>query len=256
MDELERALRAPVVVALAGHRPSSRPRTVGVEGDHLAVRMPGVLAGDGGWLLPVAGVGVVLSAGADEPPPDPARAFLDRVTVPYLTATTPLRAANLVVLFASPQRLPRICVRGALTASLPVRASRSAAGAWVDGVALRSQDPVAAAAALVRAGAEGVTAPTRWLTERRPTTADPEQVALAAAAQRRALAAPGLSTALLAAFVATALWARGAHSWWAALLCAAEVALALVLPGALRRGQWPLRRPGRSGWRSRGRSRR
>ena len=202
----------------------------------LLLRMPAVLRGGGTWRLPLVDVGVVQPGSADEAPADPRVAFLDPVTVPYLTATTPLRAPNLVLLFASPQRLPAVAVRGALTAFLPARASRTAAGAWADGVALCAQDGAAAVSVLVHAGVQEVLAPTRWLTDRRGTCTDPALVGRARAAQRRAHAVPGLSTALLGTFVVTAAWARSSHSAWAGLLGAAEVALAVVLPGVLRRG--------------------
>ena len=92
-------------------------------------------------------------------------------------------------------------------------------------------------ATLVRAGAQDVTAPTRWMAERRPRTTDPVAVARARAAEQRLAWAPWLSTLLLAVFVVSAGWAAHGGRWWAALACAGLLAVAVWLPGALRRGR-------------------
>jgi hypothetical protein len=239
VNELEGTRQDSAVVPLHRHRRSSRPGAVEVDGSVVEVRLPRMFGASRTWRLPLARVGVVLPDCVDEPAQDPRRAFVDPVTVPYLTAGPPIAAPNLVLLFAGPERLPPITWRSALNVFLPGHASRSAAGAWVDGVALRAEDPARAVATLVRAGVQQVATPTRWLAEQRRTSTDPALVGRARAAERRARAGPALSTALFVAFLATAAWARSSHSGWAVVGFAVEVGLAVVLPGVLRRGRWP-----------------
>jgi hypothetical protein len=251
VNEREGTRQDTAAVPLHRHRLTSQPCALKVDGAVLGVQVPGVFGSDRPWRLPLAGVGVVLPGRVDEDAHDPRRAFVEPVTVAYLTAGPPIAAPNLVLLFACPERLPPITLRCALNGFLPVRASRSDAGAWVDGVALRAEDPVRAAATLVGAGAQPVTTPARWLAERRATSTDPALVGRARAAERLARAGPALSTALLVAFVGTAAWARSSQSWWALLPCAVEVGLAVVLPGVLRGGLWrqESRQESRQGWR-------
>ncbi len=240
MTELQGARRVSATVPLRRYRLISRACGLDVDPDDLVLLLPGVFGAKRLWRLPLDSVGVVASGRAREVSQDPQRqrVFVDPVTIAYLATTTPIAPPNLELLFKAPERLPPITLRGAFNVFLPYLASRSAAGAWVDGVALRARDPQGAVAALVRAGAEEVASPTRWLTEHRRTSTDPAQVARVEAADRRAAWAPRLSTALFMLFLVTSAWARHAGSWLAAGASVVEVGLAVAAPGMLRRGRW------------------
>jgi len=229
------------VVDLSRRWLARRGASVEVEPGLLGLRLPGVFGPRQVWRLPLDAVAVVVTARIDEPDAGGGQAFVEPLTIPYLATATAWAAPNLVLLFDRRRRLAPVTLRGAIGGALGVglhgRPSRSGQGLWVDGVRLRAVDPYAMSASLVRAGAQQVTAPSRWMAERRTRTTDPVAVARARAAQRRLWLAPWLSTLLLAAFVVSAGAAERGGRWWAALGGAGLLAVAVWLPGALRRGR-------------------
>jgi hypothetical protein len=237
VNELEPAGHEVEILALRRHWFALQSASVEVDGTELGLRVRSIFGVQRLWQLPLDVVGVVLRGQVDEPGGSDAEAFVDPLTIRYLATATPLAGPNVVLLFDRPQRLPPMTVRGGLARFLPWRASGSSEGAWVDGVGLRARDPVRTAAALVRAGAEPVSAPTRWMAARRATSGDPALVARSRAAERRVGWAPWLSTALMAAFIATAAWTLSGAGSWGLLASAGLLGLAVLLPGLLRRGR-------------------
>jgi len=246
--ELERAGGQIEVLDLCRRRLARRGATVEVEPGLLGLRVPSVFGPEQVWRLHLDGVGVVDPTQLDEPRAGGGQAFVDPLTIPYLATATAWSEPNLVLLFDRPRRLAPVTLRGAVGGALGVglhgRPSRSGQGLWVDGVRLRAPDPAAMSASLVRAGAQRVTGPTQWMAERRPRATEPRAVARARAAERRLAWAPWLSTLLLLAFVASTFRAAaaagaGGGRWLPLLGGAGLLAVAVWLPGALRRGRRP-----------------
>ncbi len=186
-------------VPLHGLWPWSRRALLVVDPMSITVRVPGVFAADRPWRIALGDAAVVDLGGrhGDEEPSGLPLAFLSPVTVAYLANGA---EPDLLLLFRVPQRLPRVGLVAGTGLRLPVRAARTPGGAWVDGVAMRTDDPAGASAHLVRAGVESTDDPTGWLVARRETTDDGGLVHAASQADRRTrrlrLATGGLSGVL------------------------------------------------------------
>ena len=104
--------------------------------------------------------------------------FRKGVKIPYLFTTGPLTQPNILLVFATPQRVPalRRAVDMAPNVSLPftARMTRSAQGVFLDGVTLRAEgeEPVVRGR-LIAAGLTPVEDITAWLVAHRETTSDP-----------------------------------------------------------------------------------
>lgn len=116
------------------------------------------------------------------------RVFEQPVFLPFLTHTGEFVRPNLVLLFRRPARVPvlRRFVDRQRDVGFSRRETRSAHGAWVDGVLLRAEDPCAAVETLARNDVEVITAPDAWLLAHRATTSDPMVVATVKQELRRA----------------------------------------------------------------------
>lgn len=142
------------------------------------------------WSLPVGDMAVAdltssssCSTAVEEPEP----LFARPIRIPYLFTTGPATEPNLIVLFGEPKRVPPLRWSAAIAPNtdLPFGffESRAQGGASVDGVMLRTADPVAAVAKLVAAGVEPFSDGLCWLASRRRIVTDPTE--RAALLQRR-----------------------------------------------------------------------
>ena len=152
--------------------------------------------------------------------------------MPYLATTTANAPPNLQLLFRVPVRIPAVRLTGAFNLTLPFRASRSAAGAWVDGVALRARDPGTASEQLAAGGVERTISPVRWLTDHRETTDRPANLLETVEAHERLTSrVRAVVTALFPVFVVTSWWARSSGSApWGLAAIGVECAAAFALP--------------------------
>jgi hypothetical protein len=105
--------------------------------------------------------------------------FRDVVKIPYFFTTGPVTAPTLLLLFATPQRVPPLRAISAFAPNVDLpfgwRSTRTDAGTSIDGALLRTPDPTAASRQLVAAGATGVTDPDQWLREHRERVMDPRE---------------------------------------------------------------------------------
>jgi hypothetical protein len=172
----------------------------------LSVSLPALFGAGRPWRVPLEDAVVVDLAGLSRsdrldgstaPAQRGPAAFRDPVT---LTSLPGAGRPDLVLLFATPQRLPALRSLAGAWSRLPVRASRSSDGSWSDGVALRAAEPARAVELLVHAGLAATSDPVGWILARRATTSDSAAVADAVrrdGRRRRArLATAGLSSVL------------------------------------------------------------
>lgn len=142
----------------------------------IELSIPGLFGGRR-WPIPVEQVSVtdLTSPLIEDHAPD--GFFPSGIQVPYLYTSSAIAAPTTLLLFRTPQRTPalrHLLILG--TADIfpyTWRESRSPAGARLDGVLARAEEPEEATARLAAAGAEVVTAPTRWLQEHRTFVTDP-----------------------------------------------------------------------------------
>lgn len=91
-------------------------------------------------------------------PPGSDAVFAMAVALPYFFTTAPISAPNLLIQFRQPQRVPALTWVAALAPNVDLpfsrRQSRSAAGAWLNGLLVRAVDPAEAVRILVAAGVE------------------------------------------------------------------------------------------------------
>ncbi|MFP5308230.1 MAG: hypothetical protein ACLGIR_01460 [Actinomycetes bacterium] len=170
-------------VPLRSYRLAPRRSRIELDGATAHLRLPGWF-GRRVWSVPIRTAAVIdLTDDADGSVLSDEVVFARRLRIPYLWTTGPATAPTIALLFAEPQRIPplRWMLAFASGVDLPVgiRASRSAAGATLDGVLLRAVDPEAAVASLVAGGAERVTEAggVAWLAARRQLRTDPAEVA-------------------------------------------------------------------------------
>ena len=103
----------------------------------------------------------------------------DPVRLPYLFTTGPSARPTTGIVFKQPQRVPpiRALAAWAPNTDIPVGVfdSRSKRGAYLDGALLRFEEPAAAEAILLRAGATSAGDLTAWFERYRTVVSDPRQ---------------------------------------------------------------------------------
>jgi hypothetical protein len=80
---------------------------------------------------------------------------------------------RVTLLFRTPQRVPALRRLWGAGSGLSAAATRSANGAWIDGMVLSFRDPDEAATAFARAGAASVQSVRSWAQAHRPLVPDP-----------------------------------------------------------------------------------
>jgi hypothetical protein len=224
-------------VPLRHYRLFSRASSLEVGDGTLVLRLPGVFGANRPWRVPLADVAVVDQRHITEVDDDlhRGRVFVDPVTMPYLATTTASFAPNLQLLFREPVRMPAVRLIGALNLMLPFRASRSARGAWVDGIGVRARDPRSAIESLAASGVERIISPVLWLTDHRPTSTDPSLVETVQAQERRTRRVRAAVAAMFPVFVVTSWWARSSPSPWGLAAIGVECAAVFALPAWAKR---------------------
>lgn len=201
--------------ALRHYRLFSRTPFVEIDGQHLKLRLPGILGGKRLWCLSARDVGVVIDA-EDESAGDAVEwAFESPISVPYAATSSNNARPNVQLLFVTPQRIPALRLFGAQTIGLPYWESRRDNGVRVDGLDLRAERPEELSRALIAAGAEEVRRPELWLRQHRAVTTDPELVTVARANDRRNRWVGGVVLALVVLLNAWRFMTRdGDPGWW------------------------------------------
>lgn len=148
----------------------TRQPYIELDGPAVRLRIPGIFGEV--WNLNAADAVVVdRSPRTDDSGDD--WAFEAPVTIPYAATTHPAFKPNLMLLFKTPQRIPKLRFYGAQAIGLSYRESQRAAGIRVDGLELRARNPQAAVETLAAAGLERVDRPNAWLRDNRRVTQDP-----------------------------------------------------------------------------------
>jgi len=250
-DERQVPSSGTIRIPLRRYRLASRPAYVDVDGGHLTVRLPSYFGAEL-WRIPVAEVCIVDRGyeGQVQREVTTGKWLTRPVAIPFLRTTSPLSGTNLELHFRSKQRLPQISFRGALNATVPYVLAKTAAGTWVDGVALRVLDPDSASRALAGAGCDTTRAPSWWIADHREVTTDPVAITNLAKADR---SASSMRRAFFAVAVLLFLASRlvGKSSAGFALLGLALLAALLAIwagaRGARRLGLWDPPSPQRDG---------
>lgn len=142
--------------------------------DGAVVRLPTYFAST--WTIPWEQLAVTDLTQLADPGPGDDVEFAELLSVPYFFTTGPVFPPNLLLTFQTPQRVPPLTAVAAIAPNVDLPfgyfSTRSEAGDVVDGMLLRVKDPTAAVAALASTGASSVSAPVKWLAQRRTTVQD------------------------------------------------------------------------------------
>jgi len=173
----QQGIAMSVRVQLRHVRFATRQPYIELDGPAVRLRIPGIFGEV--WNLNAADVAVVVcgSTLADDSGDD--WVFEAPVGISYAATTHPAFKPNLMLLFKTPQRIPRLRFGGTQAIGLSRRESRTSAGIKIDGLELRARDSQAAVETLGAAGLERVDRPNAWLREHRRVTQDPSLISTA-----------------------------------------------------------------------------
>jgi hypothetical protein len=210
-DPLADAPRVRVV--LRHYLMFSRTPFVDVSSSGVRLHLPSFFGGQRDMTVAMDELAVVDAMVEVAPPDDSPAVYVTPLRLPYLATTTSNVSANVVLLFATPQRLPRLRWGGSMTSGLG-RAGRSVDGVLVDGVRLRAQEPRAAIDAIAGAGAARVGDADAWLRTHRETTRDPAAVAEVHSIGRRNRVSYALTVLTLVLLSIGRVMAAHTKAWW------------------------------------------
>jgi hypothetical protein len=125
-------------VVLRHYRLFARTPYLDVSSTHVVLHLPSFFGGKRNMVVPIREVAVVDPNMTADPTEKSPVVYVTALRVPYLATTTSNMPANVILLFATQQRIPPLRWGGAMTSGLGRRASRSPQGVLVDGVKLRA----------------------------------------------------------------------------------------------------------------------
>jgi hypothetical protein len=165
-DEAEEPLQESRLVEIKSFRFAWRKPRLEVVRGHVVLTLTSHFSEP--WVIDADDVGAVDLTRSDYDLDDAP----DALETPFLQTTGNFGVPTLLLLFKTPQRVPPVRWIMALGGNNGVpwgyRPSRSAEGAWADGIQLRASDPAAAVRAVTAAGGSAPRTPMAWLREERP----------------------------------------------------------------------------------------
>lgn len=222
-------------VALRHYRLFSRAPYVDVSSNRLVLHLPAYFGAKQNLVVAIGGVAVADPTMSAAPSAGAPAAYVPPLRLPYLPTTSPNVNPNIMLLFATPQRIPPLRRRGAMSSGLGRRASRSPDGVLVDGVRLRAVAAREAIDTIAFAGAARVGDPDAWFAERRDTTSDPDVVAQVRSIMRRSRVSVVAGMVGLVLLVVGRWLLDHADAWWPAVIGGAGVVAAFGIPALISR---------------------